>query len=285
MVKPRIAILGTGRMGSAAAERLASLGYEIYLWNRTREKAEKLANTIGASVARDPAHAAGSAEAALAFLADDDALLAVLASIRRSDGLLFINMGTHRPKTSRYSRNYIESNGGCYVESPIVAGPGALRKGKAIIIYSGRKMCALQAQPILSDLAEHLLYLGEDPGQAQALKLAYNSLLITTVASIAQSLRLAEKYGVSKESFKELLSLTAFSPLVDKYIDRLTQPIDEPASFTAMLAAKDLHYAGDAGFEEDVPMPLTLAGLTMYLNIPPEKRSADYTRIYHFIGK
>jgi glutamyl-tRNA reductase len=39
---PRIAILGTGKMGSAIAARLAASGFELTLWNRTRERAEAL---------------------------------------------------------------------------------------------------------------------------------------------------------------------------------------------------------------------------------------------------
>ena len=285
MASLRVAILGIGRMGSAAARRLAGLGYDLILWNRTREKAEALAKELGVSVARDPADATGRAEAALAFLADDEALMSVLALVPRSDGLLFVNMGTHTPRTVRHARNYVEGRGGCYVEAPVVAGPRVLASGKAIIIYAGRRLCAAQARSILGDLAEHLIYLGEDPGQAQALKLSYNSLLITTVSSIAQSLRLAEEYGVSKEVFKELLSKTVFAPLAEKYVDRRTRPPEEDASFTAELAGKDLQYAGTAGYDAGLPMPITYAALTLYLSIPAGKRKTDYTRVYHFINK
>ena len=43
---PTIAILGTGKMGSAIARRLADSGYELVLWNRTRERAEALGVTL-----------------------------------------------------------------------------------------------------------------------------------------------------------------------------------------------------------------------------------------------
>ncbi len=36
-----VAILGTGRMGGAMARRLAASGFEVVLWNRTRDKAEQ----------------------------------------------------------------------------------------------------------------------------------------------------------------------------------------------------------------------------------------------------
>ncbi|MEA2630189.1 MAG: 2-hydroxy-3-oxopropionate reductase, partial [Chloroflexota bacterium] len=43
MAYPRVAILGTGKMGSAIAARLGEAGFQLVLWNRTRERAEALA--------------------------------------------------------------------------------------------------------------------------------------------------------------------------------------------------------------------------------------------------
>jgi NAD(P)-dependent dehydrogenase (short-subunit alcohol dehydrogenase family) len=52
---PRVAVLGTGKMGSAIAGRLSEAGFSVVLWNRTRSRAEALG--IG-SVAETPAAAA-----------------------------------------------------------------------------------------------------------------------------------------------------------------------------------------------------------------------------------
>ena len=39
----RVSILGVGKMGAAAARRLAGLGYEVRVWNRSPDKARALA--------------------------------------------------------------------------------------------------------------------------------------------------------------------------------------------------------------------------------------------------
>jgi len=44
--RSRIAILGTGKMGSAIAARLAQAGFELTLWNRTKERAVALASAV-----------------------------------------------------------------------------------------------------------------------------------------------------------------------------------------------------------------------------------------------
>ncbi|MEB3859844.1 MAG: NAD(P)-binding domain-containing protein, partial [Desulfurococcales archaeon] len=86
--RARIAIIGTGLMGSGVAKRLSSQGFDLTLWNRTREKAEHLASAIGARIAGSPHEAVEGAEVAIAFLADDEALIQVASSLKRADGLV-----------------------------------------------------------------------------------------------------------------------------------------------------------------------------------------------------
>ena len=62
----RIALLGTGIMGSPIARNLAAAGHDLTVWNRTREKAEGL----GAAVAGTPAEAVHGAEVLVTMLAD-----------------------------------------------------------------------------------------------------------------------------------------------------------------------------------------------------------------------
>src|SRR3982751_1435927 len=66
-----IAILGTGIMGAGMARNLLAAGMEVRVWNRTREKAEPLADD-GAKVADSPAEAAEGADFVVTMLADAD---------------------------------------------------------------------------------------------------------------------------------------------------------------------------------------------------------------------
>ncbi len=52
----RIAIAGTGRMGTAYAKRLIECGHDVTVWNRTADRT-KAAAEAGASVATDVASA------------------------------------------------------------------------------------------------------------------------------------------------------------------------------------------------------------------------------------
>ena len=50
----RIGFAGLGRMGAPMARNLAEAGHDLTLWNRSADKADALANEIGASVAATP---------------------------------------------------------------------------------------------------------------------------------------------------------------------------------------------------------------------------------------
>src|SRR5919202_6917287 len=73
MADNTVAVLGTGIMGAGMARNLLAAGMEVRVWNRTREKAEPLADD-GAKVADDPAEAAEGADFVLTMLADADAV-------------------------------------------------------------------------------------------------------------------------------------------------------------------------------------------------------------------
>src|SRR2546422_5561435 len=67
-----VAILGTGKMGSAIATRVSEAGFEVVLWNRTRSMAEALG--LG-TVAQTPAAAARDADIVISSLTGPEAVL------------------------------------------------------------------------------------------------------------------------------------------------------------------------------------------------------------------
>ena len=77
---PRVAILGTGKMGSAIAGRLDEAGFELVLWNRTRSRAEALG--LG-TIADTPAAAASGVDIIISSLTGPDAVLANISRARR----------------------------------------------------------------------------------------------------------------------------------------------------------------------------------------------------------
>jgi 3-hydroxyisobutyrate dehydrogenase-like beta-hydroxyacid dehydrogenase len=73
-----VAVLGAGRtMGFAMARNIARAGIEVRAWNRSRGKAEPLADD-GAYIAATPAEAAAGADIVLSMLADAGAVMTAM---------------------------------------------------------------------------------------------------------------------------------------------------------------------------------------------------------------
>ena len=282
--RARIAIIGTGLMGSGVAKRLSSQGFDLTLWNRTREKAEHLASAIGARIAGSPHEAVEGAEVAIAFLADDEALIQVASSLKRADGLVFINASTTTPRANAYTSSYMEGLGACFLEGPVVGGPEAASRGDLISIVAGRDSCFKRAIHVINSYSKKVIYLGDEIGKASALKLAFNSVLITTQALLAEAMRLVDAYGVSHEDFKTLLGETVFREVSGKYYDRMLS--DEwPVGFRLSMAAKDLEYARRAAFDAGFsPATISVAG-SIYSLAAQVMGQEDYSRIYQFLKR
>jgi 3-hydroxyisobutyrate dehydrogenase len=109
------ALLGVGRMGSAMARRLAGQGFRLVLWNRTRERALRLAEEISAEVAATPAEAASRCPVVHMVVADDEASMAVLAgpggllSLGSLEGVSVFNHTTVTPRHSVEAAGLVEA--------------------------------------------------------------------------------------------------------------------------------------------------------------------------------
>src|SRR6201995_3448097 len=101
----KIGICGTGRMGSAIAQRLMSVGHEVRVWNRDQAKTRPLVDT-GAKLSSTPAVLVGDCEAVVIMLLNDAASEAVYRGpngILQATlaGKLIIDMSTLRPDTMK----------------------------------------------------------------------------------------------------------------------------------------------------------------------------------------
>src|SRR5262245_56938860 len=105
MVEP-VGWIGLGIMGSRQAANLRRAGYELTVYNRTRENAEAWAQEHGATVADTPAEVARRSEIVFSMVVDgaqvERVLLGEQGAIRGAhEGLLCVDMSTIGPADTR----------------------------------------------------------------------------------------------------------------------------------------------------------------------------------------
>jgi 3-hydroxyisobutyrate dehydrogenase and related beta-hydroxyacid dehydrogenases len=232
-----ITVVGMGNMGKAFAKRAASQGFKVLWWNRSREKVK---DAPGDSIEK----LADAKGLVAVFVSDDRALFDVLPDI---GGDYIALAGTYSVDGVRRALNLLTARGKRGFAMPVVGSPRNVEAGDAIYIIGAPDDVYINLRPDLEKFGA-LFYVG-DSEKAVALKLAYNSLLISTVAALGESLSLATKHGLKPDVFRELLSLTVFKEIASRYIDRMLG--GGTPSFTIRNAAKDMRYASLAAGEAE----------------------------------
>ncbi|TPQ21492.1 NAD(P)-dependent oxidoreductase [Streptomyces sporangiiformans] len=254
----RVALVGTGRMGAAMARRLRDAGFEVIAYNRTREKAEAVADTVAAT----PREAAAGARTVLVSLADDAAVTetyggddGIAAGLRA--GSVVLETSTIAPETVSALHTLVDKTGASLLDTPVSGSVSFVEQGRLTVLAGGSAEALEQARPVLDALATRVFHLG-DSGSGAAMKLAVNSVVHALNQALSEALVLAERAGVPRESAYEVFAASAAgAPFVSYKKDAYLHPDDTPVAFTLELVAKDLDLI--LGLAERVGAPMQQA--------------------------
>ena len=189
-------------MGAAAARRLAGLGYEVRVWNRSPDKARALASdriTVAAT-ARD---AVETADLCIALLSTTDAVKAVVEDCR---GLAFdavlANLASGSPDDGRAVAAIVKEAlpNAFYVDGAYCGPPSALEQGTGQLFVSyenGENALDARAGAALRALGVTTFCAGI--GAARALDYAVVDMAFVTLMSYASNAAMLEEEGVSTE--------------------------------------------------------------------------------------
>lgn len=236
-----IAILGTGLMGSAAANRLDACGHAVIAWNRTAgQSAEPLSNTV--STMSELPEAIAASEVLLLFLSDAASIHSVLEPISPDDlsDKLLVQMGTIAPEESRELAHWLSARGAQYLEAPVLGSIPETRSGTLLVMAGGNEEAFRQALPVLEALGASPRLIGP-VGQAAALKLALNQMIAGLTATFALSLAFLEKEAVDIEQFMSILRDSAvYAPTFDKKLNKMLASDYENPNFPLKHLGKDI---------------------------------------------
>jgi 3-hydroxyisobutyrate dehydrogenase-like beta-hydroxyacid dehydrogenase len=266
----RVAVLGMGQMGRAFAARALDRGHQVTVWNRSPGRATELL-ALGAVEAESPATAVVDADAVLAVLADDPAVLEVclgtdgaLAAI--SPGAVLANVSTVSPDTVR--RLAETGPEGRVLDAPVMGSPARIASGQGAFLIGGPLAVITALDPLWSDLGAGYTHCGP-VGAGATMKLVSNLLLITGVAALAEGIATARRHALPDELIRQVLADSAVVSAASKV--RLPSLMDatHPGWFTPILARKDLRLALDLAQQAGIGVrigPATEALLTAVID-------------------
>jgi 3-hydroxyisobutyrate dehydrogenase-like beta-hydroxyacid dehydrogenase len=255
----RIGWVGTGRMGYALASRLLEAGCDVAVYNRTRSKAEPLAE-LGATVVDTPAELAGRDIVITVVAGSDDFKEVVLGEtglLSRPDTVpaIVVDSSTVSPEASAEVREQTEARGVALLAAPVSGNPSVVDAGKLTVVVSGPAGAWEVSRPYLELFGAGATYVGEGD-VARLVKICHNLMLGVVAQSLAEITVLAEKGGVSRAAFLEFLNKSVMGSMFTRYKSPAIVNLDFTPTFTPALLYKDFHLGFEAAEEHGVPMPL-----------------------------
>jgi 3-hydroxyisobutyrate dehydrogenase-like beta-hydroxyacid dehydrogenase len=258
-IDAKVGWIGAGRMGFAMAQRLARGGCDLTVWNRTRAKAEPLAQD-GAKTANSLADL-GGCDVVFCMLATWDDVKQVIAG---PGGLLSHDIHTLRTviecssislQGSAELRTILAARGVELLAAPVSGNAKVVAAGKLSFVVSGPKAACERARPLFDLIGQSSTWVGEGE-LARIVKICHNVFLGVVTQSLAEVTVLAQKAGVPRHAFLDFLNQSVLGSMFTRYKTPAFVNLDFKVTFTPELLRKDMDLGLDLSRRLEVPMPL-----------------------------
>ena len=258
MSKPGIAFLGTGIMGYQMARRLCEAGYSLAVWNRTQDKAERLA-PFGAEIAETPTGAVQDRGIAICMLSNgpvcDEVLYEQGTLEAMPEEALLVVMSSIPVETAREQARRAAQRGLRYIDAPVSGGEGGASDGTLAIMAGGEADDIERAKDVF-DVMGRVTHVGP-AGSGELAKLSNQVIVANTIATVAEALLLAKQGGADPAAVREaLLGGFADSTILRIHGKRMLEGAFAPGG-PAKYQVKDQSTATALARELDLDLPVS----------------------------
>ncbi|MFQ3547453.1 MAG: NAD(P)-dependent oxidoreductase, partial [Termitinemataceae bacterium] len=227
-----IAFIGTGVMGTSMASHLLKAGYQLYVFTRTKSKAQGLLDQ-GALWANTPAEAVKNADVVITmvgFPKDVEDLYLGKGGIIESarPGTILIDMTTSSPALAVRIAHAAEQHGLSALDAPVSGGDIGARNASLSIMVGGRQEAFTRAQPVLEKLGTTIVLQGGS-GSGQHCKMCNQITIASTMMGIVEALTYGLAAGLQPRTMLSSIASGAagswsLSNLVPRMLDGNINP-------------------------------------------------------------
>ena len=285
----KIGIIGTGILGEAVGLHLLKSGYNLTVFNRTKNKTEKLAKN-GANVVDTPKQVARKSDLIITVIRDANAVIEVGfgengISAAKNENLVVADMSTINPNSAKEISEKFSNHDIEFLEIPVMGGPNVAIDGKLVMMISGRENVFKKFRKVFETIAHKTYFLG-DTGTAHSIKLAMNLQIAMLALSLSEGITLTRKAGFDPEIFLKILNSTYFKTGMSE--NKAYKMINDSfiPTFTLENLKKDLGTINDAAKSFGAELPMAkLANETYEKAIESGFAEIDYTGILAYLKK
>ena len=258
----KIGWIGTGIMGKSMCLHLINAGYVIYVYNRTKKKAEDLI-TKGAKWCNSPSEVAESSNIIFTIVGYPEDVREVILG---EDGILkaakkdsiIVDMTTSEPSSAKEIYEKSKEKGVFSIDAPVSGGDIGAKQGKLAIMAGGDKDIFEKVLPFFKLMGKNISYIG-GPGFGQHTKMANQILIASTMIGVVESLIYSYKAGLNLSDVIGIIGKGAASSWSINNLGPRIIKNDFGPGFTIKHFIKDMGIA----LQEAKEMKLSLPGLSL----------------------
>ncbi len=262
--KPKVGVVGVGRMGANMALRLNDVGYPVVaVYDNRAEAAEAVAKETGAEAAKTLARVTELADVIVTVVTDDAAQLGVFAEsgdslLNGAKGKIFVNCATVTPGIHVEVERRADARGAESIEACMASSIPQARNGTLYMMVAGKQDVFERVKPMLEQMSASLRYIGK-AGSAAQVKALVNMVMNINTAGLAEGLGLADALGLDLTVVREVFSQTGANSRVLETDGLDMQNHEHDVYFSAAHAAKDSHIATALAHDAGLSLPLAEA--------------------------
>ena len=285
----KVGIIGLGMLGNAIALRLLDSGFEVTVYNRTKEKTTQ-AREGGAIVATSPKEIAENSELVIIVVKDANAVKEISFEKDgiiegKHEKLIVADMSTIDPSESKSISKKFQEHDIHKLDIPVMGGPNVAITGNLVMMASGNKESFDHCKNVLEKIANKVFFLGES-GVAHTIKLAMNLQITMLALALSEGIMLVKNANVDPKIFLEILNSTYFKTGMSE--KKAYKMIDGKYDTTFTLAnlKKDISTITNAAKSLGIELPMIKKAEEVYENAVKEGfGDTDYTAIIEYIKK
>lgn len=200
----KIGFIGLGIMGYPMAVNLSRAGFELVVWNRTGEKAERLSEELnGVTIAESPSELAAQSSVIITIVTDSPDVREVVAGDGGildgiKSGSVVIDMSTISPAVERELNTKLEEKDCYLIDAPVSGGDVGAVKGTLAIMAGGVEDIFKAVLPVLQAMGQNITYCGP-VGSGQLTKQCNQILVSVNLHAVCEAIAFADNNGLDPD--------------------------------------------------------------------------------------
>jgi 3-hydroxyisobutyrate dehydrogenase-like beta-hydroxyacid dehydrogenase len=284
----KIGFIGLGIMGSRMAATLAHGNHNLFIYNRTRGKADSLLKMKNVSWKDSPREIVRDAEILFTMLSTPEAVQSValgdggfLPAMKQ--GQIWVDCSTVNPSFSRQMAEDCRNRGVSFIDAPVAGTLGPAERGELLILAGGEKQDIEKCQPLFDLIGKKTLHVGE-AGMGTSLKMVLNLLLGQAMYALSEAMVLGESLGITRDRLLDiLLGSAVVAPFISHKKEKLMGKNQE-TEFPLQWMHKDLYLVAKTAAETGTFLPAGNLIKEIYqLALSGGYAEKDFSAIYQYI--